>query len=720
MANDSGPYRKYRTGCWSRRRFGLRHVGLDYMKRLFGVVFFGLASWSGLALAASDAALPGSEAYERGREAERRADYATAANAYRLCAEQRGPLAGYAMVRHALNVMKSGRRAEGVALLEKTLPIIGDGPWTRMAAAETIETSFTTLDPHDARLYIGAVESVDRRLWWMDPTRKNLSELLLTKPETTAHGYELLHQLTTNGRYSWTRARAAKELSASTNVLHRLAAAESLVEQGKARDAGTLLQGLGGAFQNNPDQFAQWKYLNGRTLIALRRGEDGRKVLQAVATDHPTTVWARKALQYDAQLTFASDRQQGLEQIETMLRRYPESDEAAGLLWLLAQNLAKKKDNRGAVVYYLRLAETCPLHRLAGNALFEAARLKETLRAGNTAIELYQQLLESNPSHARAGEAGFRCGRLLELTKDIEGAKAVYAAGASGPVGDFHVHRCAERLHLLGGDRTKFGPSLRVTSGESFVRPVPQPQTPLAAPSNRWANEPWMARLQFFGRRGFLEAEWEALYLVDKFDDAPRSGMLFQVMADAGVAATAQDLMVASDWGLDNGRPTAARMQVLFPRPYWEEVRTLASETGVDPYLMLAIARQESTFRPKIGSSAGAQGVMQLMPPTAKFVARTESNVSAHHAANLDDPANSLRLGSYYLRQMIRRSDGNLVYALASYNAGPGNLDKWRRRNRTSDLERFVDAIPFNETRHYVKKVLGNYAAYHSLYGTGS
>lgn len=684
------------------------------------VVFLCWTAVSALAIAAPNASLPGAEAYERGREAERHGDHATAANAYRLSAEQRGPLAGYAWVRHALNVMKSGRAAEGVALLEDALPLIGDGPWTRMAAAETIESSFAVLDQHDAGLYVGAVESVDRKLWWIDPTRKNLSELLLSRSETSAHGFELLHQLTTNGRYSWTRAKAAKELSASTNVMHRLAAAESLVEQGKARDAGTLLKGLGGAFRDSPDQLARWKYLNGRTLIALRHGEDGRKILRSVAVDHPTTVWARKALSYEARLTFGSNRQQGLERIEEMLRRYPQSDEAAQLLWLVAQDLEKKQDKKGAVVYYLRLAEVCPAHRLAGSALFEAAQIKESMRAGSAAVELYRQLLESYPAHAKVGEAGFRCGRVLELTKDVEGAKAVYAMGASAPVGDFYLHRCAERLYVLGGDRTKVGPSLRVAAGESFVRPVPQQRTAISDAVSRWSDEPWMTRLQFFGPRGYIEAEWEALHLMDQFDGAPRPGQLYQVLANAGVAATAQDLMVSTEWGIDDGRPTAGRMQVLFPRPYWEEVRALASETGVDPYLMLAVARQESTFRPKIGSSAGAQGVMQLMPPTAKFVARTESNVSTKHASNLSDPASSLRLGAYYLRQMIKRSDGNLVYALASYNAGPGNLDKWRRRNRTSDTAKFVDAIPFNETRHYVKKVLGNYAAYHSLYGTGS
>ena len=65
---------------------------------------------------------------------------------------------------------------------------------------------------------------------------------------------------------------------------------------------------------------------------------------------------------------------------------------------------------------------------------------------------------------------------------------------------------------------------------------------------------------------------------------------------------------------------------------------------------------------------------------------------------------------------MLDRSDGNPVYALASYNAGPGNCDKWRTRSGGSSLEQFLESIPFPETNDYVKKVLANYAAYHSVY----
>ena len=142
----------------------------------------------------------------------------------------------------------------------------------------------------------------------------------------------------------------------------------------------------------------------------------------------------------------------------------------------------------------------------------------------------------------------------------------------------------------------------------------------------------------------------------------------------------------------------------------------MAAETRLDPYLLLAIARQESTFRPAIGSSAGALGVMQLMPSTAAWMVGVEDGIEAEHAADLTLPSNSLRLGAYYLRRMLDRSGGNVAVALAAYNAGPGNVSKWERERRGQDTETFIENIPFGETRNYVKRVLANYAAYRSLY----
>ncbi|MCC6156105.1 MAG: lytic transglycosylase domain-containing protein, partial [Candidatus Hydrogenedentes bacterium] len=170
-------------------------------------------------------------------------------------------------------------------------------------------------------------------------------------------------------------------------------------------------------------------------------------------------------------------------------------------------------------------------------------------------------------------------------------------------------------------------------------------------------------------------------------------------------------------WGLKNERPTAEALPALYPRAYWPAVQKTANETGADPLLLLAIARQESLFQARIESHAGATGVMQLMPSTAAWIAKTDAAIGAGHVDTLHRPESSLRVGGYYYRYILGKQGGNTVFAVASYNAGPGNVNKWRARYDASDLDNFIEAIPFDETRDFVKKVLGNYAAYHSLYG---
>jgi soluble lytic murein transglycosylase len=161
---------------------------------------------------------------------------------------------------------------------------------------------------------------------------------------------------------------------------------------------------------------------------------------------------------------------------------------------------------------------------------------------------------------------------------------------------------------------------------------------------------------------------------------------------------------------------SVARERLGYPRAYWPYVLKVGQETGVDPYLILAVARQESTFRPSLASSAGAVGVMQVMPATAEHMVKTDPNTSPETGSNLESPLNSLRLGARYLRLMLDGSQGNIAFALASYNAGPGNCAKWRKQFAKADLETFIESIPFAETRDYVKIVLANYAAYYSLY----
>ncbi len=154
-----------------------------------------------------------------------------------------------------------------------------------------------------------------------------------------------------------------------------------------------------------------------------------------------------------------------------------------------------------------------------------------------------------------------------------------------------------------------------------------------------------------------------------------------------------------------------------FPQPYRDSVEPAAKAYGLDPAWVFGLIRQESRFIADIRSSAGATGLMQLMPATAQWVAK-RLGMSDFTMADMSDPEINPQLGSYYLAYWNERFGGNPVLATAGYNAGPGNAAKWRD---DSEMEAaiYIETIPFSETRDYVKAVLAN-ASHYSHYYNGS
>ena len=155
--------------------------------------------------------------------------------------------------------------------------------------------------------------------------------------------------------------------------------------------------------------------------------------------------------------------------------------------------------------------------------------------------------------------------------------------------------------------------------------------------------------------------------------------------------------------------------ELVFPLPWWLLVEAEAERRGLDPYLVAALIRQESAFQPRAVSRAGARGLMQLLPSTARLVARKMGRPRPSRT-RLFDPQTNVELGTQYLSQVLQRYDGRLEAALASYNAGPGRVDAWLARGEYRDPAEFIESIPFTETRNYVKAVLRNVAVYRRLY----
>ncbi len=145
-----------------------------------------------------------------------------------------------------------------------------------------------------------------------------------------------------------------------------------------------------------------------------------------------------------------------------------------------------------------------------------------------------------------------------------------------------------------------------------------------------------------------------------------------------------------------------------FPPGLVEDIKERVNGS-VDPNLVAAIIREESHFNPRAVSSAGALGIMQIMPSTGAFIARELNR--EFDKKRLLDPSFSIELGSWYLGHLSKRFDGDLVLAIAGYNAGPGAAARWKE-TLPSELDEFIESIPYAETRSYAKKVLRSYARF--------
>ena len=371
--------------------------------------------------------------------------------------------------------------------------------------------------------------------------------------------------------------------------------------------------------------------------------------------------------------------------------RYARADAeaAAAAYHVLIQ--ARKLDSRSASPYALAVGLALSWSRLPGALDFfkrvhpddfdERAfewHARAALWAGDwrTAAAVIGAMPEALKSQARWQ---YWAARADEQLGDSARARAGYAAVV--PTDNWYAVLAAARL-----DR-KFSPSL-------------QPLALNDADIERLAAEPGFARareLLSCDMDAEASAEWRAAY-----DELPPARQVSAVG-------------LASRWGWhDQAIATAARQKLfndydlLYPRPYDFEVREAGKRTGLSQHFIYAIIRQESLYRADAGSSAGALGLMQLLPETARLTAR-RAGLPAPTRAQLLIPAVNIPLGSEYLAGLVERFEGETALAAAAYNAGPNAARRWLPP-MPLELDVWAENIPFNETRAYVQRV-----AWHSL-----
>jgi len=239
----------------------------------------------------------------------------------------------------------------------------------------------------------------------------------------------------------------------------------------------------------------------------------------------------------------------------------------------------------------------------------------------------------------------------------------------------------------------------------------PTPAPPLAAEAWPVEDAPAAASREYLaaGLDGLAELAAEAEGSLDR----PFAARIASERRDfRRVASGLKGLHPALGTPEEGGVPLDER-KLFYPVAHLRILKEAGRQAGVSPALLCGLIRQESLFQDRIVSRAGAVGLMQVMPATGKLLLRREGG---RGRPDLSAPAENIRLGSQFLGRLLVLFEGDVVAALVAYNAGPSRALRWKKENADLAPDEWVEAIPFAETRDYVKRVLFFSGAYAALY----
>jgi len=679
-----------------------------------------LSSWLCLFAVCVTAPLTGSDDYLKGYQALSSARYGDAVKAFSACAAKEGPLAPYAELRKAFCLAASGDREAGANAYLNLIKAQPNGPWVRMAKTYLGSLLATQKDFGQATVLLADALDFAPKPWWVDRYDAVAADAFVQYPQTAPRGYAYYENVIAATRSRIARLDAAKHLAESADPKDKLVAAWGWTKSGECDKALDLLAAIAPDLLTGPTRDFDWKGY-ARALLPQKKAAvpdapRGLDPVRDLVRDFRNNLWVREWLAYLARTqTAAGTTQTASVACELLLDAFHKSDETSEALWWLATRLAKDGKQAEAIEQFLRFTHEFPDNPRADDALLAVAELQRGLGKVKDLAKTAHTLAESYPESPLLPKAWYWVG-CAEQKTDRQKSLEAFRRTATHGCGDYYAHRALVRLRTYKDTSLEMGRDIKVDGTSAFLKAFPLPsETPPAIPEE-FLSTPALLRLSFFATHGMEEAEWEALDLASTLKGDPSARLLYPALAEAGLAFTAVNYADAFRWENPGNKPSIARRRLDYPRAYWPLVLEVSKENGLDPYLVLAVARQESTFRPALISSAGAVGLMQVMPATADLLAKGDPEVPRNTADNLENPLSSLRLGAHYLHHMLDRWQGNIAFALASYNAGPGNFAKWRKQFAKTDLETFIESIPFIETREYVKIVLANYAAYHSLY----
>ena len=449
----------------------------------------------------------------------------------------------------------------------------------------------------------------------------------------------------------------------------------------------------------------------GMSNYHLRRSEDAESDLEAFLNNYPGHPRAREALYWLGRTYLRQGKEDAfIKASKGYIRQYKDKngERIPEILYRIGVVYAGQRDVKKAISYYDRVMTEYPNSSFAADSQWARGWLLYKEQELKKALLQFDTILQERKDSHYAPQALYWKARILEMMDDPEGMEKSLCRLCSEYPGSFYCLFATYHYQMECASPAR----AVVMAMEGELNADPYRTEPV--------EDEQAVRVKLLFHLGFKEEVVEEAKLLRQrmAKDKKRAVSLASLLSSVEEYNTALGVIASNfsrealyrEQGVD---PRVWRL--MYPTGYSEMINRYADENDTDPLLLYALIREESWFNRSVVSSAGAVGLMQLMPQTASAV-----NGSHVDRESLFDPHINIALGTRFFAGLLRQYDGNMIMALASYNAGPVVVTRWLQEREGFDLDEFIEDIPYKETRNYVKKVFTSYMEYLRLAGMES
>jgi soluble lytic murein transglycosylase len=461
--------------------------------------------------------------------------------------------------------------------------------------------------------------------------------------------------------------------------------------------------------QAPPDKMLDLQVEFAAALYRAHKSDDAQHLFESIVQNQAASVDAKaQCLYFLAEI--ARDKDDGkknrdyVAQLRTLA---PDSTWMTDALLSAGNMYMLRRDYEVAVPFYAEIYQRQRNGRLSPYTHWKTAWLTYRMGKKDDAKRLFEEQIEMYPGSPEVPAAIYWRGRMAEDDGNKGLARAYYQKLTENYRYFYYANLARDRMAKPGDDA--IDPPL--------LDKLPRP----AAPPRDWelpADNVRAQKAQLLANAALYDFAVAEMQAASAGSPPWESKSVAEIYSEQGSYIRALETLKRAVPGYFSAEiPQIPRpvWEGLFPRPFWGELKQDAAANRLDPHLVASLIRQESEFNPSAISRANAMGLMQLLPSVGKGLAK-EMKIKHFSSDELLVANTNLQLGTRYFRHMVDHYDGQVEYALAAYNAGEDRVDDWRKNGNFTDVEEFVESIPFTETREYVQAIMRNAIIYKLLY----